>query len=269
MASQTTDRAGATRAQAPPVLTPADRGVSPYRRTEPVPPAQVRRGNFLLELYRSALGKKYVMAITGIVGLGYVLAHMIGNLKLYMGASSINEYGEFLRELGEPIFPRTVVLWGFRFVLIAAVVLHIHAAWSLTRMNRRARLGGYKSRRDYVAASFASRTMRWTGVLVALFIVYHLADLTWGVTNPDFVRGDVYGNIVASFSVWPVALFYIAANLALGLHLYHGAWSMFQSLGINSRRFNPWRRTFAVAFAAVIVIGNVSFPVAVLTGVVS
>jgi succinate dehydrogenase / fumarate reductase cytochrome b subunit len=136
-------------------------------------------------------------------------------------------------------------------------------------MNRAARPVKYQSKRDYVAADFAARTMRWTGVIVGLFLLFHLADLTWGFANPDFVRGDVYENLVASFQRVPVAVIYIAANLALALHIYHGAWSMFQSLGLNNPRFNDARRWFAGGFATVIAIGNISFPVMVLAGVVS
>jgi succinate dehydrogenase / fumarate reductase cytochrome b subunit len=144
----------------------------------------------------------------------------------------------------------------------------VHAAYALTRINRRARPDAYRSKRDYVAADFASRTMRWTGVIVLLFVVFHLLDLTWGPANPDFVAGDPYGNVVASFQRWPVALVYIAANLALALHLYHGAWSLFQSLGWSHPRWNRWRRRFAVAFTVLVAGGNISFPIAVLTGVV-
>jgi succinate dehydrogenase / fumarate reductase cytochrome b subunit len=209
------------------------------------------------------------MAITGIILMGYVLAHMVGNLKLYLGPEAINTYGEWLRELGEPAFPRTVLLWLMRTALIAAFVFHIHAAYSLTLMNRAARPVGYASRRDYVAANFASRTMRWTGIIILLFVVFHLMDLTWGNANPDFVKGDVYANMVASFQRVPVAIIYVIANLALGLHLYHGTWSLFQSMGWNNRRFNHWRRYFAVAFALLITVGNVTFPIAVVTGIVS
>src|SRR5262245_11323085 len=222
-----------------------------------------------VEFYRSAVGKKYVMAVTGIVLLGYVLAHMVGNLKAYLGPTEIDEYGEFLRELLVPIAPRTLVLWILRTGLIAAFVLHIHAAYVLTRTNHRARPVKYESHRDYVAASFASRTMRWSGVIVGLFVLWHLADLTWGFANPDFVRGDPYNNLVASMQRVPVAILYIVANIALGIHIFHGAWSLFQSIGSNNPRFNEWRRWFAAAFAAVIVVGNCSFPVAVMAGVVS
>src|SRR5262245_12784296 len=216
-----------------------------------------------VEFYRSAVGKKYVMAVTGIVLLGYVLAHMLGNLKAYLGPLEIDDYGEFLRELLVPIAPRTLVLWLLRIGLITAFALHIHAAYVLTRVNHRARPVKYERHRDYVAANFASRTMRWTGIIVLLFLAWHLADLTWGFANPDFVRGDPYNNLVLSMQRPLVALLYIVANVALGFHIFHGAWSMFQSLGWNSPRFNKWRLYFARAFAAVIVIGNCSFPILV------
>ena len=227
-----------------------------------------RRAFWPLELYRSAVGKKWVMAITGIMLLGFVFGHMIGNLKVYLGADDMNHYGEFLRELLVPLLPRTWFLWLMRGGLIVAFALHIHAAYTLTRMNHRARPDDYAGGRDYVAADFASRSMRWTGIIVGLYILFHLADLTWGTVNDDFVRGDTYGNLVASFERVPVAILYIVANVALGIHIFHGTWSLFQSLGLNSPRFNEWRRRFAQGFAALIVVANVSFPIAVLTGVV-
>ncbi len=221
-----------------------------------------------LAFYRSAVGKKWVMAVTGVALLGYVAAHMVGNLKVYLGPEEINTYGEFLRELLVPLLPRTVTLWVLRFGLGVAFLAHIHAAYALTRVNHRARPTGYAAGRDYVAANFASRTMRWSGVIVGLYLVFHLADLTWGSANPDFVRGDPYHNMVRSFERPAVAGVYIVANLALGLHIFHGAWSLFQSLGLNHPRFNRWRLGFARAFAVVIVVGNTSFPVMVLAGVV-
>lgn len=232
-----------------------------------------KRKPFLLDLYSTSLGKKYAMALTGIVLIGYVVTHMVGNLKMYLGANDINEYGEFLRELLVPIVPRTVLLWVLRLGLLAATLLHIHAAYGLTRINHGARAVKYQSARDYQVANFASRTMRWTGIIVTLFVLWHLADLTWGTANAigtdgTFVRGDVYGNLVRSFQRVPVAAFYIVANIALGIHLFHGVWSLFQSLGINNPRFNRWRRHLAVGIASVVVVGNVSFPVAVLAGVV-
>ena len=228
-----------------------------------------RRAPFFVEFYRSAVGKKYVMAITGVIGMLYVLFHMLGNLKIYLGPVDINHYGEFLRELLVPIAPRTFVLWSLRIVLIVALILHVHAAYSLTVVNHRSRPVKYQSHRDYVAANFASRTMRWSGVIVLIFLFWHLADLTWGWFNPDFVRGDVYHNLVESLTRVPVDLIYIVGNVALGIHLFHGAWSLFQSVGSNSPRFNEWRRWFAAAFASVIVVGNVSITVAIMAGIVS
>ena len=236
--------------------------------TVSAPQATNRHLPWPLAFYSTSVGKKWVMAVTGIMLLGFVLVHMIGNLKLYLGEEDINKYGVALRNLGGDLVPHTSILWALRLGLIVAFVLHIHAAYALTRMNQRARPVRYQSRREYVAATYAARTMRWSGVIVGLFLLYHLSDLTWGFANPDFVHGEPYHNVVESFSRWPVAILYIVANLALGLHIYHGAWSMFQSLGVNSPRINPARRWFATAFAALIVAGNVSFPIAVLTGIV-
>ncbi len=231
--------------------------------------APARKKPWIVELYGSALGKKYVMAITGIMGIGFVIGHMIGNFKLYMGAETVNFYGEWLRDsLGYPILPHTVTLWILRLGLIAALVLHVHAAWSLTQMNHKARPVRYQSSRQYIAADFAARSMRWTGVIVLLYIVYHLADLTWGWANPDFVRGDIYGNVIASLGNGAVAALYIVANIALGVHLFHGIWSMFQSLGLNNRKFNQVRRPLAIAIAGAIVAGNLSFPIAIQAGLV-
>jgi succinate dehydrogenase / fumarate reductase cytochrome b subunit len=237
---------------------------------------RAKRKPFLLDVYSTAVGKKYVMAITGIIGIGFVVFHMIGNLKVYLGAIDengqqvydIDIYGEFLRELLVPILPRTYALWGLRLVLIAAVILHIHASYTLTVMNRKARPVKYQSARDYQIANFASRSMRWTGIIVALFIIWHLADLTWGWANPDFSRGDVYRNLDASLSRIPVAILYIVANIALGIHLFHGTWSLFQSMGWNNPKFNQWRKGAAAGVATLVVVGNVSFPIMTLAGVI-
>ena len=219
----------------------------------------------MLSLYRSDLGKKYAMAVTGLILMLFVLGHMVGNLKIYLGADAFDRYGEWLRTVGEPALPKATLLWIIRLVLLGSVGIHIHAAWRLTLSNRAARPVKYQSPRDYAAASFASRTMRWTGILVALFVIFHLLDLTWGVANPDFIAGDPFHNEVESFQRVPVAIVYVVANLALAYHLYHGAWSLFQSLGYVA----PWRRNFATGFAILIAVGNVSFPIAVVTGIVS
>lgn len=237
-------------------------------------PRPVHPGNLpqnpLLRFWRSAVGKKWVMAVTGIMMLGFVLFHMIGNLKIYLGARDLDHYAEWLRTIGEPALPHTVFLWILRIGLIGAVALHIVSAAQLTRMNHRARPTKYQSPRDYAAANFASRTMRWTGVIVVFYVIFHLMDLTWGNTtvNPDFVRGRTFDNVVASFERVPVAIVYILANLAVAIHIYHGAWSMFQSLGLNNPKWNKARRSFAIGFATLIGVANISFPIMVVTGVV-
>jgi succinate dehydrogenase / fumarate reductase cytochrome b subunit len=225
----------------------------------------------MLSFYRSDLGKKAVMAVTGFMLFGFVLGHMFGNLKIYLGAEALNHYAEWLREIGAPLLPHGGLLWIARAGLLAAVGLHILSAWLLTRKSQLARPQDYKGR-EVVQATYASRTVRWGGVIIALFVLYHLAHFTFGPAwaHPDFIVGDVYHNVIAGFSVWWVSAFYILANLALGLHLYHGLWSMFQSLGwYTAGNPHDWRRRFAQVFALVIVAGNVSFPVAVLSGLVA
>lgn len=231
---------------------------------------------FPLSLYQTAVGKKWVMAVSGIVLLGFVVSHMVGNLKLYLGVVEHNGameydvdiYGEFLRELLVPLFPRTVFLWIIRSMLIAAFALHIHAMYSLSRMNLAANKT-YSSKRDWLAANFASRSMRYSGIIVLAYLIFHLADLTWGIIpGYDYNRGHIQENVVNSLSNPVVAIIYIVANVLLAVHIYHGAYSMFQSLGINNPSYNWLRRGFAAGLAAVILIGNVSFPIAVLTGVI-
>ena len=239
-----------------------------------VKPGGAKRKPFLLDLYSTAVGKKYVMAITGILLIGFVVVHMIGNLKLFQpagedGVYQLDVYGVWLRELFYPGIPKYGLLWILRVGLIVAALLHVHAAYGLTVLNRRARAVKYQSARDYEIANFASRTMRWTGIIVLLFVLWHLADLTLGWVNPDFVYGEVQRNVVASFERVPVSIFYIVANIALGVHLFHGVWSLFQSMGWNNPRFNAWRRPLATGIATIIVVGNVSFPIAVLAGVIT
>lgn len=232
------------------------------------PPARVRQLPWPLAFYSTAIGKKWVMAVTGIVLLGYVFVHMLGNLKAYMGAEEINKYGEALRTLGGAFIPREYALWAARIVLLAAFLLHVHAAYALTMMNRRARPTGYAGGRRYVAANVAARTMRWTGVIILLYLIFHLFDLTFGQANPDFRRGDIYHNLIGSLERWWAAIIYIVANIALAVHIYHGAWSMFQSMGINHPRLNGFRRAFATTFAALMLVANLSFPILIVTGAV-
>jgi succinate dehydrogenase / fumarate reductase cytochrome b subunit len=235
--------------------------------------AKSRSAPWIVDFFRSALGKKAVMAATGIVLFGFVFVHMFGNLKLYLGPEAINHYGAWLRTLGEPALPHGAGLWIFRSVLLGCVALHITSAIQLWLLSRDARPEAY-TKKDYVIADYASRTMRWGGLIVLSFIIWHLVDLTLGMTpGYQFQEGMPYQNLVASFSrtyegIPLVALFYIVANILLGFHLYHGLWSLFQTLGWNSQKFNPWRREFATAFAVIITVGNVSFPLSVMFGLV-
>ena len=225
--------------------------------------------------FTSSIGLKWLMALTGIGLLGYVLAHLIGNSKVFLGQNELGQYeidlyGEALRNLGGDILPHGTVLWLFRIGLITAFVIHIGASVALTRRNWEARgWDRYDAQRNYAAANFASRTMRWTGTIVLLFLLFHLADLTFGWANPEFRYGEIYDNIIVSLTRTPVAILYLVAQAALAFHIYHGAWSLFQSLGVVGGRYKAARRAFAIAFAAVIFLGNVAIVLAVWTGGVS
>jgi succinate dehydrogenase / fumarate reductase cytochrome b subunit len=214
------------------------------------------------------MGKKWVMAVSGFLLIVYLIAHLIGNLKAYLSPEEINSYGEALRDLGGHLVPRTSLLWLMRGGLFIAFALHVHAAYSLTYTNWKARGGAYRDR-DYAVANYASRTMRWTGTIVLLFLVFHLADLTWGASPAAvdaFTRGEVYSNLVLSMQRPVSAVIYAVANIALGFHLYHGTWSMFQSVGLNHPSFNRWRKYIAYSLTGFIVLGNLSFPIAVQAG---
>lgn len=219
-------------------------------------------------LYRNAVVKKAIMALTGLFIFGWLVGHLVGNLKVFQGAEKFNAYAEFLRTMGTPLLPDEGVLWLVRGLLGAALILHIWSATSLTITNRRARSLDYENRRG-VQLDYAARTMRWSGVLVGLYILYHLMHFTWGNAHHDFVPGDPYANLISAFRIIPVSLVYIGANLLLGIHLYHGLWSMFQSLGLNHPAYNAWRRHFAITFSIVMSLGFIVIPIAVLTGIVS
>ena len=232
---------------------------------------------WILELYRSAMAKKAIMAVTGVMLLGFVLGHMVGNLKLFQGPEKINHYAAGLRELGDPIFGHGDVLWLARFGLLAAVGLHMLAAWQLTLLNRKARPVAYAKQAPQ-AATYASRTMRFGGVIILLFVIYHLLHLTAGSVHVDFrvvqepgkpAHADVYHNLVVAFQDPLVAGFYILAVTALGFHLHHGLWSLFQSLGLAGPRLNAFRRQLSAVFAVIVTAGFISVPVAILTGLVS
>jgi succinate dehydrogenase / fumarate reductase cytochrome b subunit len=219
-------------------------------------------------LWQSSVGKKAVMAVTGVILFLFVVAHMVGNFKIFLGPRHFDEYSDFLRTIGSPALGRSRYLWIQRTGLVAAVVLHMTAAYQLTMMSRRARPVRYVHA-DHVASTYAARTMRWGGVIIILFVIFHLLDLTTGAANPDFVHGQPYHNVVESFSRWYVSLFYIAAVVALGQHLYHGIWSMCQTLGLRlAGEAEPILRRIAGVTAVVITLGFVSVPVAVMTGIV-
>ena len=213
----------------------------------------------VLEFYRSTIGKKIIMAVTGVIGFGFVLGHMVGNLQFFLGPTALDEYGKFLRNLHG-------LLWVVRFVLLIAVIVHIVMAYQLTRMSQKSRNVAYKDWSPAGGSTYASRTMRWTGPILGLYILYHLLDITFGKMNPDFHEGEVTHNVIASFSNWYISAIYIAAMVLLGLHLYHGIWSMFQSMGLNSPKYNSGLRAFAAIFTVVIVVGFIAIPIAVLAG---
>jgi len=210
--------------------------------------------------FGTSIGKKLIMAVTGMVLFGFVVGHMLGNLQIYMGPEKLNAYAALLKSTGS-------LLWAVRLGLLVVVGLHIWAATSLTLTSWSARPEGYRVT-AYQESDYASRTMRWSGPILAAFIVYHLLHFTVGSVHPEFDHVDVYSNVVLGFSVPWVSGAYIVAMLALGFHMYHGVWSMLQSLGLNHPRYNPLRRIFAVAFTLLVVVGNISIPVSVLTGVV-
>lgn len=210
----------------------------------------------------SSVGKKSVMAVTGLILFGFVVGHMIGNLQAYLGPSAMNAYAEWLREL-----LHGAGLWIVRAVLVGAVGLHVWAGVSLAWDNAMARPVGYRVV-HHERSTYASRTMIWSGPILALFVIYHLLHLTTGTLHPDFVPGDAYGNFVTGFQSLPVSLVYVFAMLALGVHMYHGIWSMLQTLGLAHPRYNPLRHAFSGAITGIVILGNISFPVAVLLGVI-
>ncbi len=213
-----------------------------------------------LPYVESTIGRKVVMATTGIVLFGFVVGHFVGNLTLYLGPEAINGYSRFLHA-----FLHGGGLWLARVVLLTCAVLHVWSATSLTLTSWAARPEKYR-RWKAEESTYASRTMRWGGVILFAFIVFHILNLTLGHFQPSYVPGDVYHNVVTTFRQWPVALFYIVAMVLLGLHLDHGVWSMCQTLGLQHPRYKRWARGAARAFALLIFVGNCSFPVAVLAG---
>jgi succinate dehydrogenase / fumarate reductase cytochrome b subunit len=240
-------------------------------RPSPAPVRKSRRtwsSNPAVVLWGTMVGKKVVMAVTGMVLVGFVIAHALGNLKIFLGAEAIDSYAVFLRTAGEPLLPHGALLWTVRVVLLACVALHVTAAVQLTLMNRAARPQGYETKKS-LATTYAARTMRYSGVILALFIVFHLLHLTAGAVGfrpGEFVHLSVYHNVVAGFSVWYVALFYVVAVACLCLHLSHGIWSMFQTLGLSNARTTSALRMLSRGVALATFVGFVSVPVAGMAG---
>lgn len=221
-----------------------------------------------LVFWHTMIGKKIVMAVTGVVLVGFVIAHMLGNLKIFSGPEEINTYSRFLREAGTPELAYGQLLWVVRIILLICVALHITAAVQLSRMSWAARPVGYNVKRN-VETTFAARMMRWGGVLLAVFVIFHLLHLTLGAVGfrtGQFKDLAVYQNVVAAFNIWPVAFFYIVAMGALCLHLYHGIWSMLQTLGWNTARNETALKMFSRVIAIVVFLGFGSVPVSVLAG---
>jgi succinate dehydrogenase / fumarate reductase cytochrome b subunit len=228
--------------------------------TTPTAPARPARRSRLHRLLTSSVGLKIVIAVTGVILSGFVLGHMLGNLQVFQGAESIDAYGKLLHR--EP-----ALLWAVRLVLLSAVGLHIAAFLVLVRRNTSARAVGYSEVR-HKESSFASRSMRFTGPLILLFIVYHILHMTTGTVHPDFHEGTVYANLVTGLRSVPVALFYVLAMAALAFHLWHGVWSMFQTLGLSQPRYRSFGRRFATAFTLLVCLGFAAVPLAVMFGIV-
>jgi len=216
----------------------------------------------LRKFYGSMVGKKVVMGVTGLIGVGFVIIHSLGNLLVFRGSAAINAYSHFLKGASE-------LLWTLRVVLLVAVVLHVIAAIQLTRQSRAARPIGY-TKREAQVATISSRTMRWGGALLLVFVVVHILHFTTGNIRPAgvFSREDVYANVVTSFRIWWVALFYVVAMIALGLHLFHGAWSSVRSIGVSPSSPQPLHRRLSLLIAVFVWAAFTAIPVAVISGIV-
>jgi succinate dehydrogenase / fumarate reductase cytochrome b subunit len=218
------------------------------------------RSGTLARFWSSSIGKKAVMAVTGLIMIAFLIAHVLGNLQVFAGPLKINEYSAALHRLGP-------LLWLARGGLIVALVLHVIAAYQLTQRKRTARPIGYVDA-DPQVSTFASRTIRWGGVLLLVFIVLHLLHLTFGTIHPAFDRKDVYGNMIVAFQVWWVALLYLLAMIGVGLHLYHGTWSSIRTLGLTRGSAYPLKRRATAVLAWAIYLGFSIIPIAVLAGIV-
>lgn len=216
-------------------------------------------------MFDAPIAKKAVMALSGLVLFGFVLVHMLGNLQVYLPPGPDGRYA--LDLYGEALHKNAAVLWGARSFLLLAVLAHIVSAVQLAQVKNAARPTPYVKHTP-IASSYASRTMYWSGPIILAFIIYHLLHFTTGHVHPAFQYMHVHENVIAGFSVWYVSLFYIIAMVLLCMHLYHGVWSMFQTLGFAHPSYTPKLKLGAKAFAAIIAVGNISIPLSVLTGLV-
>lgn len=221
-----------------------------------------------VSLYRSSVGKKVLMAVTGFIWFGFLVGHMAGNLKAFLGAEHFDAYAHHLRVLGEPMLPRMGFLWAFRLFVLAAFVIHVVMAWQTSKTSWDARGVKYR-KQESLSFSRTSRFMRWGGVLILVFVVYHILHMTTGQVHPSFEEGAAYANLVSGLSNPVVAGFYILAMVAVCAHLYHGLWSMMQTLGAAHPKYRDLRRPAAVVIALVVFLGFVSVPVSVLAGILA
>jgi succinate dehydrogenase / fumarate reductase cytochrome b subunit len=214
-------------------------------------------------LWHSTIGKKAVMAVTGLIMVVYLLLHMLGNLKIFFGPQDFDGYARWLRTIGEPVLHGSWFLWLQRVALTAALVLHVTAAAQLSRRDRQARPQRY-AHRLRARATYATRTMRWGGIIVALFVIWHLLDLSFGLVNPRFAAGRPYRNVVVDFQVWWINLIYIVAVVLVGLHIQHGIASAARTLGSANIKI----QVVGTAIAAFITLGFIAVPIGVMTGLV-
>ncbi|MER6143923.1 succinate dehydrogenase cytochrome b subunit [Streptomyces sparsogenes] len=248
--------------------TDPERSAQKGPRQRPEPPRKpTRRPSLIGSVWRSTVGKKAVMAVTGLVMLAYLAAHMFGNLKIFFGPGEFNHYAHWLRVIGEPALHYEWFLWLVRVALVASVVLHGVAAYQLSRRDLAARPRKYARRRQ--GSSYATRTMRWGGVILGLFVVWHILDLTTLTVNERAEPGHPYQNVVATFSTWYGNTIYIVAMLALGAHIRHGLWSATQTLGAGRPHRDRALKIASTAVAVVLAGGFISVPIGVMTGVVS
>ncbi|MEU9305396.1 succinate dehydrogenase cytochrome b subunit [Streptomyces sp. NPDC048269] len=224
-------------------------------------------GSAVSAVWDSTIGKKTVMAVSGLIMLGYLVVHMLGNLKIFFGPGEFNAYAHWLRHMGEPFLHSHWGLWAARVVLLSAVVAHAVSAFQLSRRDVKARPVKYAHKRR--RASYATRTMRWGGIILGLFIVWHVLDLTTLTVNERAWAGHPYENVLATFSTWYGNTIYLVAMAALGLHVRHGFWSAAQTLGAGNARRDRTLKVLANALALLLFAGFVSVPVAVMTGVVN